>query len=154
MQVRIKLVGTRTDATEIVSMGDIISLLYLIQAIELLVTVCNWDYQGRLPRSYLTITMVIMSDAFSMGYFGPFSYISSHTILSSSSGSSSISICIHGATFYSRCLSSDLYTASALTLRNLSLHINHKKDKIKKRISSCRHFAGNMCIQFSLLFWI
>lgn len=55
-------------------MGDVISFLNMIQAIERLVTVCNWDHQGRLPRSYFTITAAtaIMSDALSMGSIGSF----------------------------------------------------------------------------------
>lgn len=139
-------------------MGDMFAFSDLIQAIELLVTVCNWDHQGRLPGSYFTITTVIMSDAFSMGSIGSFFL---HFVIYNPLFVVWFFLFINIQKQWVNLSLLPTPDAFPLTYLQLLLHIFnkepislsiiHKKDKIKKRISSCRHFAGSMCMQFSLL---
>lgn len=141
-------------------MGDVISFLNLIQAIERLVTVCNWDHQGRLPRSYFTITAaVIMSDALSMGSIGSFflHFVTYNPLLVVWFFYINIQKMHNRGNLSPPTTTADAFPPTYLQLlltfqqgTSLSFSINHKKRQDKKRDSALAGIPPAACVYNSV----
>lgn len=146
-------------------MGDVISFLNLIQAIERLVTVCNWDHQGRLPRSYFTITaaaVIIMSDALSMGSIGSFflHFVTYNPLLVVWFFFINIQKMHHRGNLLpppTTTTTADAFPPTYLQLlltfqqgTSLSFSINHKKRQDKKRDSALAGISPATCVYNSV----